>query len=213
MGEFNVANDWDPFDVINMTRTINDDGYLLLDQNVGQIVAGAIWYPQYAQTNDHRVLEMRVKILAPGGRSVWLTDYEEKYQTGFNSVFLQIPWDDARNDGQFHVYQIDLTRASNYRFTRWYTYFAFFTTPEVSLQVDYLRLGTLATRSLQAELQLDGQVKVSWPASGNVTLESTTALPGGWATDHTAVTSDGIRTWILAQPAGAKFYRLIQNGL
>ena len=72
MGEFNVANDWDPFDPSNMTRTINDDGYLYLDQNVGQIVAGAIWYPQYAQTNDHRVLEMRVKILAPGGKSVWL---------------------------------------------------------------------------------------------------------------------------------------------
>ena len=127
-----------------------------------------------------------------------------RIQTGFNSVFLQIPWDDARNDGQFHVYQIDLTRASNYRFTMWNIYFAFFTSPELSLQVDYIRLGTLATRSLQAELQLDGQVKVSWPASGNVTLESTSALPGGWATDPNTVTSDGIRTWVLESNVGCQ---------
>ena len=79
--------------------------------------------------------------------------------------------------------------------------------------MDYIRFGTLATRSLQAELQLDGQVKVSWPASGNVTLESTTTLTGGWATATNTVTTDGLRTWILDQPVGAKFFRLIQNGL
>ena len=144
------------------------------------------------------------------------TTYNEAGSPGFNSTFLQIPWDDARDDGQFHVYQIDLTRASNYQIdSSWVTYFAYFAggPPNFSLQVDYIRFGTLATRSLQAELQLDGQVKVSWPASANATLESTTALPGGWATATNTATSDGIRTWILEQPAGAKFYRLIQNGL
>ena len=33
IGEYNVTNDWDPFDVGGLTRTINDDGYLYLDQN------------------------------------------------------------------------------------------------------------------------------------------------------------------------------------
>ena len=105
-----MANDWDPFDVGKLTRTINDDGYLYLDQNAGQNVACAIWYPHYTQTNDHRVLEMRIKILAPGGQECLVADLQEAGAPGFNSTFLQIPWDDARNDGQFHVYQIDLSK-------------------------------------------------------------------------------------------------------
>jgi len=166
IGEFNVTNDWDPFDVGGLTRTINDDGYLYLDQN-GSVAYG-VFYPTL--TNDHRVFEMRMKILSPGAKSFWVYTYNEAGSPGFHSTFLQMPWNDARDDGQFHVYQIDLSKASNYKInSSWVTYFAYFAggPPNFSFQVDYMRFGTLATRSLQAELQLDGQVKVSWPASAN----------------------------------------------
>jgi hypothetical protein len=159
---------------------------------------------------------MRMKILNPGAKSFWVYTYNEAGAPGFHSTFLQMPWDDARDDGQFHVYQIDLGKASNYKIdSSWVTYFAYLAggPPNFSFQVDYMRFGTLATRSLQAELQLDGQVKVSWPASANATLESTTALPGGWSPDPATVTSDGITSWVLESNVGAKYYRLIQNGL
>lgn len=212
IGEFDVANDWDPFNVGGLTISINDDGYLYLDQTAN--VAYGIWSPTL--TNDHRVFEMRMKILDPGAKSFWVYTYNESGSPGFHSTFLQMPWDDGRDDGQFHVYQIDLSKASNYRInSSWTTYFAYFAggPPNFRFQVDYVRFGTLATRALEAALQLDGQVKVSWPASANATLESTTTLPGGWATDPNTVDTDGLRTWILEQPAGGKFYRLIQNGL
>ncbi len=200
IGEFNVADDWAPFEVISMTRNIPDDGYLYLDTDAAFALCN--WHPEL--TDDHRVIEMRINIVSPGANTLWLPTYHEAGQPGFHNTFLQIPWDEARNDGNFHVYQIDLNRASNYKIDFLGMYWAYGGAPTLSLQVDYIRFGTLAPAA-KAVLSVERQgadLKISWTGTG--TLEATEDVTGGW----TAVATTSPQT--VPMTSERKFYRVRQ---
>lgn len=157
---------------------------------------------------DHRVVEMRIKITAGGGVP-WYPLWVEDGKFGFDVLLFQIPWDEARNDGQFHVYQLDFTKASEKKFGA-FRLDPGYNDPGLGLEVDYIRIGTLAPGALpplEATLS-DGKVRVSWPASVRATLQSATTMAGAWANATNAVTSDPTTSWILEEPVGTRFYRL-----
>lgn len=116
---------------------------------------------------------------------------------------------DVPLDGEYHTFQVDFTRATVGPFT------AIRLDPGggagISFDLDYLRLGSFLPR-LQATTEADGRLRISWPASaGDFTLQSTTALPGGWNAEGATVQTEGDRRFILVTPSGAaRFYRLTQ---
>ena len=194
----------------NYATDVTEDGTSLVVTTTGDL-CWVGWF--FTPTNDHRVVEMRIKITAGGGQP-WNVFWQEDAANrgwGHSTSPFPIPWDAARNDGQFHVYQLDFTKAMEAKFTGFRLDPGYFVVGS-KIEVDYIRIGTLAPGALpalQSTIQPDGKVKVSWPASATgAALQFTAALPGGWATDPTAVESDGTTSWILVQPSGIRFYRL-----
>jgi len=194
----------------NYSTYLIEDGTSLVVLTIGDL-CWVGWF--FTPTDDHRVVEMRIKITAGGGMPWFVFWQEDAVNRGWGhstSPFM-IPWDEARNDGEFHVYQLDFTKASEAKFTSVRLDPGYYVV-DSEIEVDYVRIGTLAPAALpalQLTLEPDGRVKVSWPASvTGAVLESTATLPGGWATDTTPVESDGTTSWILVTPAGDRFYRL-----
>lgn len=72
--------------------------------------------------------------------------------------------------------------------------------------------GTVEVR-LGIERLANGNVRLSWPASAaGFVLQTTTALPGGWADSDAAVTTEGDQFVVLIAPTDqARYFRLIQR--
>ncbi len=70
--------------------------------------------------------------------------------------------------------------------------------------------GAPATISLAVSRLANGNVRLSWPASAaGFVLQSTPALPGGWADSNATVTTEGDQSVVLIAPTDqARFFRL-----
>ena len=159
-----------------------------------------------ALVNDYKLLEFRMRVQA-GGASLRFYWSENAPGRGMSEATAwTLP--EVYTDGEFHVYQVDFANATLGPFD------AIRLDPPdgegTLLDFDYIRLGSLTVSPrLTAALTEDGQLRVSWPAGVAGSVQSTSALPGGWTADNAPVTTDGNMKYIEVLPAnGPKFYRL-----
>lgn len=157
---------------------------------------------------DYRVIEVRMKVLEGSAnplRIYWSEDapnrgYSEP--TAFNMAAVV-------EDGEYHVYQMDLSKSMDGRFNgiRYDVGGGAGTTAHF----DYIRIGTFLPR-LSVEQQTDGSLRVSWAASAEgFKLQTNASLPGTWADYTGTVQTEGDRKVAVVQPTAAQaYYRLVQ---
>jgi hypothetical protein len=155
---------------------------------------------------DFRILEIRCKVTEgtdAGFRYYWSENAVGRGMSEATAVSFS-----AVLDGEYHVYQVDCSKALEGPLNgiRLDTANGAGTT----LAIDYWRIGSFQPTLLTA-VQTDGSLRLSWPtAATGYALQSTAALPGGWANDGAVVTTENEESVVKIQPAAkTKFYRLV----
>jgi hypothetical protein len=159
-----------------------------------------------ALPQDYRIVEFRFKVTAGApwtSRIYWAENAVGRGMSEATSAPLQV-----EQDGEYHTYQFDFTQAvegslNNIRLDPG-------DGAGISLLLDYWRIGTLSP-TLRVAAQLDGSLRLSWPAAATgYGLQTAPSLTGPW-TDVTAeVLQEGEDSAVYVQKAGpVRFYRLI----
>lgn len=155
----------------------------------------------------YNVLEIRLRMNQGGfpSRIYWAEDAAGRGMSEATSW----PFAEIVADGQFHVYQVDFSRAIIAPLNAMRLDLG--DGPDTVFDLDYFRIGTLVPLPrLDIAMQFDGKVRVSWNAALEAVLQSTSSPASGWTNDLTTVVTSGGLKYIEVVPAGAKFYRLVQ---
>ena len=156
---------------------------------------------------DYRFFEFRMKVLA--GSAVPSNIYwsENAPNRGYSEA-THFQFSDIVEDGQFHVYRIDLRKSLDGLLN------GIRIDPSgsagLTAHFDYIRLGGFVPR-LQFE-KLDDTLRLLWPTSATgFTLQSAPAVTGTWASaSETNAVEGELNVVTVPTTTGSRFYRLQQ---
>ncbi len=206
LGEFEDAADLTGWGVNDVETLTVANGALVVNTTGGD----PYFVKGLTLENDYRILEFRMKVLS-GADSQFRTYWSEDAAGRGMSEATSFLFPEIAQDGEYHVYQIDYTRATVAMFDAMRLDPS--TTSGNSYLIDYIRLGSFTATVkpiLKIAVQTNGTVRISWPSAvTGYTLQATSTLPGEWAADNATVQTQGTESYIEAPLAsGPKFYRL-----
>jgi hypothetical protein len=208
LGEFAEATDAAGWGSVDLEPLTVDGGSLVVNTTGGDPYI----VKNLALENDYKILEFRMKVVT-GAEAQFRTYWSEAATGRGMSEATTFLFPEIAQDGEYHVYQIDYTRATVAKFD------AIRLDPSTasgnSYLFDYIRLGSFTVTvkpSLKIAVQANQTLRVSWPtAAAGYTLQSTVALPGGWTADPATVSTQDAESYVEIPLASApKFYRLVK---
>ena len=158
---------------------------------------------------DYRIIEFRMKVVEGTAAPTGIYWSEDAPNRGYSeATHYQFP--ELREDGEFHVYQVDYRKSLDGMFN------GIRIDPSggagLTVHFDYIRVGDFLPR-LRIEL-LAPTIHITWPAAAAVgfVLQSKSSLSAAWADDTATVTTEGANKAVTVNADSApKFYRLIQR--
>jgi len=206
LGEFDDPAEVTGWSVTDLEPLTVADGSLVVNTTGGD----PYFVKNLTLENDYKILEFRMKVVQGAESQVRAYWSESAVGRGMSeATSFSLP--EIAQDGEFHVYQIDFTRATVAQFN------AMRLDPSASAGnsylFDYIRLGSFTAMVkpvLKTAVQANQVLRVSWPATASgYLLQSTSALPGGWATDAATVGTQNTESYVeIPMTATPKFYRL-----
>lgn len=206
LGEFADAADITGWNA-NQLQDLTVDGGSLLVTTTGD---DPYFSKNLELANDYRILEFRMKVVQSVGgqfRTYWSENAAGRGMSENTSFMLP----EVVEDGEYHVYQIDYSRATLAMFDAMRLDPS--TSADNSFLFDYIRLGSytaMVKPTLKIAVQSSGTLRISWPsAATGYTLQAASTLPGEWFSDNAAVQTQGTESYIeVPSASGPKFYRL-----
>ena len=153
-----------------------EDGFLLFETDEGG--GGKYIYAKFEAEGACQIIEMRVKVeVGARWRFYWTEDAPAR--TGFGGVGRPFHFSEFVDDGEFHVYRIDFTDATEGKLNgfRWH---GSASADGASYEVDYVRLlDSTAPVSTVAIERSGDDVIISW--EGAHTLQAASDISGPWS--------------------------------
>jgi|TARA_B100001964_G_scaffold41173_1_gene45463 hypothetical protein len=153
-----------------------EDGFLLFETDEGG--GGKYIYAKFEAEGACQIIEMRVKVeVGARWRFYWTEDAPAR--TGFGGVGRPFHFSEFVDDGEFHVYRIDFTDATEGKLNgfRWH---GSASADGASYEVDYIRLlDSFAPAPTLAIERSGDDVIINW--EGAYTLQTASDIKGPWS--------------------------------
>ena len=153
-----------------------EEGFLLFETNEGG--GGKYIYTKFEAEGACQIIEMRVKVeIGARWRFYWAEDAPAR--TGFGGVGRPFHYSEYEDDGEFHVYRIDFSDATEGKLIgfRWH---GSASAAGASYEVDYIRLlDSFAPAPTLAIERSGDDVIINW--EGAYTLQTASDISGPWS--------------------------------